>query len=248
MNTCVRGESGILAELGRLTNTLDRGPIRHCAASLIFALTSFACVGLNAQEPARAETQALQQLDRLLSDTTTLTADVKQLIVESDGGVLEESEILMKIKRPNGFYWETLSPFPELIVSDGITLWHYEPDLEQVVVEDRSTFDAELAAQLLNGETASLTEDYELTLREPLQAGAERVEFQLLPKDPNSVYSSISLSFMLRALEAIYIESTNGQRTVWEFSEVIRNRELADELFVFTAPAGVEVIQNSYTQ
>lgn len=78
-----------------------------------------------AQSFAQSEEQVLEQLDVLLNGISTLTADVSQLIVESDGGVLEESEILMKLKRPDGFYWETVSPFPELIVTDGLKLWNY---------------------------------------------------------------------------------------------------------------------------
>ncbi|MDC0414636.1 outer membrane lipoprotein carrier protein LolA, partial [Gammaproteobacteria bacterium] len=93
---------------------------------------------------------AMNRLDRLLNDIATLRSDVVQLIVESDGGVLEESEIQMLLKKPDGFYWETLTPFPELIVTNGSTLWNYQPDLEQVVIEDWDSSRSELAAQLLS--------------------------------------------------------------------------------------------------
>ena len=81
-----------------------------------------------------AQNDAINELGRLLQDLDTLSADITQLIVESDGGVLEESEILLHVKRPDGFYWETISPFPELLVTNGKKLWNYQPDLEQVVI------------------------------------------------------------------------------------------------------------------
>ena len=116
-------------------------------------LTVLPAVSLIAQ-PAPSLT-ALDRLDALLNDIATLRSDVVQLIVESDGGVLEESEIQMMLKKPDGFYWETLTPFPELIVTNGSTLWNYQPDLEQVVIEDWDSSRSELAAQLLSGNIES---------------------------------------------------------------------------------------------
>ena len=99
-------------------------------------LAAAACACAIAMIPGRGLAQSsLDKLDALLQDISTLTADVTQLIVESDGGILEESEIRMQLKKPDGFYWETIAPFPELIVTNGKLLWNFQPDLEQVVIE-----------------------------------------------------------------------------------------------------------------
>ena len=126
------------------------------------ALAAFAVLAPGA--PAVAQQDPVTELDALLGGITTLSADVSQLILESGGGLLEESAIAMRLKKPGGFYWETLDPFPELIVTDGETLWNYQPDLEQVVIENWDRNRAELAAQLLNGETGGLAEEYRVTL------------------------------------------------------------------------------------
>ncbi|MAK94391.1 MAG: hypothetical protein CMQ69_07255, partial [Gammaproteobacteria bacterium] len=47
------------------------------------------------------------QLSNLLRRVNTMSATVQQLIVESDGAVLEESSIQMHVMKPDGFYWET---------------------------------------------------------------------------------------------------------------------------------------------
>ncbi len=119
------------------------------------ALLACACINTT-----HAQQTAIDELDTLLQGIETLSATVVQLIVESDGGILEESDIQMHLKKPDGFYWETLSPFPELVVTNGVTLWNYQPDLEQVVIEDWDTSRSELAAQLLNGQTGNLAEEY----------------------------------------------------------------------------------------
>ena len=203
-------------------------------------------IPLSGATVAQTEELVLEQLDTLLANMNTLTAEVTQLIVESDGGVLEQSEIQMKLKRPSGFYWETLSPFPELIVTDGMKLWNYQPDLEQVVIEDWDATRSELAAQLLSGNTENLADEYLLSRRD--QGQTEFKEFVLLPREPDNVYRQITLTFNDQVLDMIHIDSNNGQKTVWQFFNLAVNNPVSDQEFVFKPPPGVEIIINTYVQ
>ncbi|MFT6824870.1 MAG: outer membrane lipoprotein-sorting protein, partial [Pseudohongiellaceae bacterium] len=69
----------------------------------MMVLFTFLCLSAgNVFAQAPTSSSALDRLDALLGNIETLTADVVQLIVESDGGVLEESEIQMLLKKPDG--------------------------------------------------------------------------------------------------------------------------------------------------
>jgi len=211
-------------------------PLRRFLSALAVALAT-------ANGNAHADTD-LQQLDSLLAGIDTLSAEVEQLIVESDGGVLEESRIQLYLKKPDGFYWETLTPFPELIVTNGELLWNYQPDLEQVVIESWSEQRSELAAQLLSGNTDDLEQEYLIALTEA--SDSEINEFRLTPLASDSVYADIKISFVEDELEMIHLRHKNGEQTVWRFMAVQRNQELADSVFEFDPPEGIEVIENTY--
>ena len=193
-----------------------------------------------------AQQEALARLDSLLANINSLTADVVQLIVESDGGILEESNIKMLLKKPNGFYWETITPYQELIVTNGIKLWNYQPDLEQVVIEDWDVSKSELAAQLLSGKTENLDSQY--IIEELGDTNNDSQEFVLTPVDADSIYTQISINFITSELDLIYLNSRNGQQTVWRFDAIERNQILEDSLFDFQPPAGIEIIENIYVQ
>jgi len=193
-----------------------------------------------------AQQEALARLDSLLANINSLTADVVQLIVESDGGILEESNIKMLLKKPNGFYWETITPYQELIVTNGIKLWNYQPDLEQVVIEDWDVSKSELAAQLLSGKTENLDSQY--IIEELSDTNNDSQEFVLTPVDADSIYTQISINFITSELDLIYLNSRNGQQTVWRFDAIARNQILEDSLFDFQPPAGIEIIENIYVQ
>ena len=181
------------------------------------------------------------KLDKLLSNIDTITAEINQLIVESDGGILEESQIIMHIKRPEGFYWETVTPFPELLVTNGKRLWNYQPDLEQVVIEDWNPDQSALAAQLLYGKTENLEEDYYIVAIDAEQSQT----FELKPKSPDNLYELITISFINSSLELIYIENSSGERTAWQFTSSDINPLLGEDLFEFIPPDGIEIIYNS---
>jgi outer membrane lipoprotein carrier protein len=212
--------------------------LRHVSVSLATAL-------LLLVSPVHAQDDAARQLDELLGSIQTFQADVRQLIVESSGGVLEESIIKFKLKRPDGFYWETLEPFPELIVTDGKTLWNYQPDLLQVTLETWESERSELAAQLLSGRMAEIEADYFITGGDLGNGSAW--EFVLEPVDPASLYERVTLYFRERRLDAIHVDNGNGQRTFWEFFEHVLDAPLADEEFVFTPPVDIEVVDNRVT-
>jgi len=190
-------------------------------ASLLFSASALA------DDSSRA--MLLEELTSLES----LETDVRQLVMASSGSVLEESQIRFFLKRPNGFYWETLSPYPEVIVTDGNTLWNYQPDLFQVTIDHWDASQSELAAQLLSGQGAQALFEYDVT-HQPVQSGG--TEYYLDPTDPASLYEEVTLFFDDKGLASLLLVSTNGQRTFWEFTGREFNTDIPDSQFQFSVP------------
>ena len=188
-----------------------------------------------------AQDGPIEELDLLLRDISTLSADILQLIVESDGGILEETKIQMRLKKPNRFYWETIDPFPELIVTNGALLWNYQPDLEQVTIEDWNSDDSELAAQLLNGKTDNLSDEYYIVVIN----SEETKSFELSPKMNDNIYNTVSITFISDILDMIHLDGKNGEQTVWQFNELVMNSPIEDDLFEFITPNDIDVIRSA---
>ena len=188
-----------------------------------------------------AQDGPIEELDLLLRDISTLSADIRQLIVESDGGILEETKIQMRLKKPNRFYWETIDPFPELLVTNGALLWNYQPDLEQVTIEDWNSDDSELAAQLLNGKIDNLSDEYYIVVIN----SEETKSFELSPKMNDNIYNTVSIIFINDILDMIHLDGKNGEQTVWQFNNLVMNSPIADSLFEFIIPNDIDVIGNT---
>lgn len=66
----------------------------------------------------------------------------------------------MKVERPGKFYWETVSPSKQTIVTSGKTVWIYDPDLQQAVRQSLDDQVADTPALLLSGNTNQIMKSY----------------------------------------------------------------------------------------
>lgn len=219
---------------------------RLTAALLALALATSPAVAqneVNVRTVTSAEDHALTQLVSILGQTTTLSADVEQLLMDQDGRELQDANVKLLMQKPSSFRWEIVDPYNELLVTDGALLWHYEPDLEQVTIK---TFDTELdrtPVMLLNGTAESIGASYAVSASTMIDGMHTR--FILQPKKPDSLFERMSLTFNGADLEEMQFEDSRGQRTSLTFRQVRRNQTLDAGQFSFTPPAGVEVIDST---
>lgn len=185
---------------------------------------------------------AVKQLADILDTTTTLTAEVEQLLMDQDGRELQENRGELVMQKPSSFYWAIKEPYEELMVTDGTVIWRYEPDLEQVTIEDFDDDINQTPVMLLNGNAESIAESYEVSAT---NMDATRVRFILLPKMPGSLWERLSLTFRESELEEMQFEDSVGQQTSLTFRNVVRNQMIDSSTFHFTAPDGVDVIDNT---
>ena len=98
-----------------------------------------------------------------------------------------------------------------------------------------------MAAQLLYGQTDNLRDNYYVVAINSEQTRS----FELKPKSADSLYELITINFLNESLDLIYIQSSSGERTAWQFTTSRINVPLRDDLFEFVPPEGIEVINNS---
>jgi outer membrane lipoprotein carrier protein len=180
-------------------------------------------------------------LEDLLRQTTSLRAEVNQLLMDQDGRQLQETSATLAMQKPANFSWRITEPYEELTVTDGLTVWRYEPDLDQVTVQD---FDAELdrtPLMLLNGDATSIGDAYTVSAT---RVADGILRFILTPQRPSSLFVRMSLMFQGAELREMQFEDSLGQQTSLGFTQVERNLTLPAATFTFTPPQGVELIDN----
>jgi outer membrane lipoprotein carrier protein len=145
------------------------------------------------------------------------------------------------MQRPNQFRWEYEQPYNQLIVADGKRVWVYDRDLEQVMVKSLDKTIGKTPAFLLS-RSRQLGEDFFLN---PLSAQEGKTRFELIPKDAQAQFDSIRISLRSNTLLGFELVDNLGQTTYITFGQLVINKNLDEGLFIFTPPAGIDIIQDN---
>ena len=108
------------------------------------------------------ETDAGRALvEDFLNNVTTMSGRFEQQLVDASDAIIEESSGTLDIRRPGQFRWSYKAPYEQMLIADGVNIWSYDVDLEQVTVKGQSDALGSTPAILLGGSSEVLDDfDY----------------------------------------------------------------------------------------
>lgn len=186
--------------------------------------------------------EGAERLADILEPLETYVADFEQQILDGSGQRLQEARGRMWLSRPGKFRWEVDAPYEQLVVSAGEEVILYDPDLEQATVQALDQRVTHTPALLLSGSADELTGSYDVTRR---QQGSSET-FTLVPKDADTLFEELQMTFHGEALDLLQMTDSTGQRTAIEFDNVRMNEPLDDSRFTFEIPEGTDVIRDTH--
>lgn len=181
---------------------------------------------------------AAERLRKDLDAMTTLKGDFEQTTLDRDGQVQETSRGNFMLMRPGKFYWETLEPMPQLLVSNNKSIWLYDPDLETVTQREFTDDLRQTPALLLSAAPDALKEQFSITHR----TDKATTVYTLTPKVTEGVFEQLMLVFDKTGLKEFSITDGLGQVTRCVLTNTMRNQKLPEEQFHFIPPEGVELL------
>jgi outer membrane lipoprotein carrier protein len=140
------------------------------------------------------------------------------------------------IKRPDRMLWKYEQPEAKTFVADGKTSYFYVPADRQVIVRE-ATGERGVALQLLSGRS-DLLGQFEIFA---VDQAPDRVRLVPRANDPETREVVVTADAGGRILR-LDITDTQGNRSSFRFEDLQENVGLADKLFEFKIPRGVEVV------
>jgi len=176
---------------------------------------------------------AASELQQRLSKVNVLSADYAQTVSSSDGKNVQQGSGTLKIKRPNLFRMDNKTPQENQIISDGKTLWFYDPFVEQVTANWVKDAVNNTPFVLLTSDDSSHWAQYNVEQKADT--------FALKPKAKQSNIKQFDIRIdsegVLRNFSTI---EKDGQTNLYILRN-ITNQPLADGVFKFSVPKGVEL-------
>ena len=187
-----------------------------------------------------AQAETMDDLVGLLSKFQTYKAHFDQQSYDQSGEKLQTLQGTMILQKPDHFYWESEAPYEQKLVCNGKTIWHFDTDLDQVVIQDFAKQAEQAPILVVLRDPAKLAKSYTLL-------GAEKKKdstliFHLQAVDKKAALKTVDISFVKQTLSGLVFIDHLEQKTSIVFSSPELNAKFPASTFEFVLPEGVDVL------
>ncbi|MBI5236713.1 MAG: outer membrane lipoprotein chaperone LolA [Deltaproteobacteria bacterium] len=173
---------------------------------------------------------------------STVTAVFTQEVSTQTGGVLK-SEGEFFFKKPGRMKWLYTMPEKDVVVSNGKTLWVFQPDLNQVIEKPMEAGAGALVISFLSG-LGELKDEFDITLA-AVNDDAKNHVLNLEPKKTHPGIKRMTMELDKKTLIVVktVVQDHLGNTTAITFSGIKTDIPLKDSFFEYKPPKGAAVVR-----
>jgi len=187
----------------------------------------------------------LFEMQKRYESTNDLEADFLQEYIGKVMKKPQRGEGKVFFKKKGMMRWDYKTPSQRLI-TNGRTLWYYQPDENQVFVSDvAKVLKEKTPLAFLSGE-GDLSRDFHvLNFNEAIAEKENHYVLELTPKESNPALSKLTLAVDKKSHYVVQADVFDGLGNVTRtrFMEIKTNLSLPSSFFQFTIPPGTEVLR-----
>jgi len=180
---------------------------------------------------------AQEQLQHFIASVNAADGAFTQTQIQ-DGKTTIQSGIFA-FQRPGKFRWEVQKPYEQLVLSNGVHVFQYDPDLAQVIERGVDASVGASPAAILFG-SAKLDDAFRVTAL-PATEGLDWL--RATPRAGDAGFTHIDIAFAHGLPVRLLLADVFGQTTRIDLSAVQARANLPSTTFQFDIPAGVDVVQ-----
>lgn len=218
-------------------------------AAIVFAAAALAATPHPGGASSKLDVKGVvSEVQRRYDSAADFRARFSQTLTSAALGRTTSSAGEVMFKKPGRMRWDYDKPEKASYVSDGVTLWLYEPEDHQAFKQDLRSSQLPAALAFLTGK-GKLASEFEITAApaETHFGGPGDYLLALTPKAAQPQVKGILFVVDGRTFDVRESVITDAQGNVNDlvFADIRVNTRIADGTFRFTPPAGVRVIDTA---
>lgn len=182
---------------------------------------------------------AFADLKTQLQAFNSYQATFEQKTFDEKGFPLQSLQGQLQLEKPAKFFWQSEEPFPQQLVCDGKTIWHFDEDLEQVVIQQYAEQAQQAPILVMLENVESLKKSFKITKVEDEKT---RQRFHLQALNEKDALKTVQLGFENKQLVSLAFIDNLGQKTHIAFANVVLNQKADAGRFTFKIPDDADVL------
>ncbi len=157
--------------------------------------------------------------------------------------ISDTAEGRLTVKRPGKMRWEYIIPDAQTIITDGVSMWIYRPEDNQVMMGKAPEFFSDGKGAGFLSDIRQIRKNFSIQLQKADNKAYHRLK--LVPANPTPELSDVMISVTKTTFQVDQVVTHNayGDETRIVLSDYQFNIEPDDALFTFNTPDGVDAIQ-----
>jgi outer membrane lipoprotein carrier protein len=224
--------------LHRAAVLLKWRPMRTRATIPLILFAIAAAVPAYAAHDSNPSVQhVLDAVQKRYQDTQSFSASFREEL-STVGAAKRERTGMVYFMKPGKMRWNFESPDTETIVSDGTTMYNYDPDLDQVVETPlKQALASSSAAAFILG-VGKLEHDFNAKLG-PIADSNQQLT--LVPKAGGNQID-LTVDSTNYDIKGLTLKDQLGNTTAISFNDIKRNTPFSDSMFAFKVPQGADIV------
>ena len=182
---------------------------------------------------------AIEQFETFVRTVPAAAGTFLQSTVGPDGQPSRQQQGRFSFARPGKFRWDIDKPFVQQVVSDGKTLFQYDPDLLQMTVRALGSSIGSSPAAILFGQ-GDLDDSFEI---KPLPDADGMYWLRATPRQPDSGLSQVDIGLMQGRPARMLLLDGFGQTTRVDLLTIRAQSGFAPGEFKIDPPVGTDVVR-----
>jgi outer membrane lipoprotein carrier protein len=207
------------------------------------ALLAALCGVASAQPKPESAATVVARVQKYYDATKDLHAKFDQQITSTSRAPSKASGEVW-LKKPGKMRWDYAKPEKKLMVSDGTTLWVYEPEDEQAYKQDLKNNALPAQVSFLLGE-GKLDKEFDASLTKLDGLGADEIALKMVPKVGTAAYRYLVfvVDDKTGMVKRTVIYDQQGGTNTLSFADLAQNKGVDDGKFKFSPPAGTHILK-----
>ncbi len=176
-------------------------------------------------------------LQKFVNQLHTFSADFEQIQPEEEFFQLNKAYGSFKLKRPGQLLWVYHKPEPQDIMVDGVNIWIFDRDLDQVTVRNLQDVKRDFPLSWLLFDEP-IENRYRIIERDLVQG---MQWFNLRPRE-STFFQSLEVGMRDGKMVEIHMYQSMDHVTKVRFKNIVINEKIAESTFRFQVPEGIDLI------
>ena len=192
--------------------------------------------------PAMSIDEILERVEKIYT-ASQFSASFIQASTIKAMDITDSASGKLYVQYPGKMRWEYLEPESQIIVTDGIQLWMYRPEDNQVMLGQASTFFSEGKGAGFLSDIRLLRKDFEVTLEDIRFGDYYNLKLVPLEKNWDIAYVHLLVSRTTFHIAQVFTYNAYGDVTRIELVDPQFKEAFDDAFFTFDIPKGVYVLR-----